>query len=346
MAGDQRRFQTAMLHGDRFYDQGRWLDAMKAYRFALAEFPNNAAAIIGFGKAALASDQLDLARKAFTQALKINPTNVEALQMMGDVQERTGQLDAAAETYLRMGNVYASRNDLDAAIDFWLRATRLVSGHTGAHRKLADALTQQGKKRLAAREFLTLASIYQRQDEADQVQRCLSFAQELLPRDPGVLAAVAAVERGERIKPSEISDTPPEPEVTDDFYPDYAEDDPFGLDELFAPDEDQPQRLVGGLVELARKRALEQLANLIFEDSDNPNVMLIMQAVDAESRDDRVDAINLYRRAIENGEDLPALHFNLGLLYREQGQLSEALCQARTSLWVKRITQRTIARKQ
>ena len=132
MAGDQRRFQTAMLHGDRFYDQGRWLDAMKAYRFALAEFPNNAAAIIGFGKAALASDQLDLSRKAFTQALKINPTNLEALQMMGDIQERTGQLDAAAETYLRMGNVYASRNDLDAAIDFWLRSTRLVSGHTGA----------------------------------------------------------------------------------------------------------------------------------------------------------------------------------------------------------------------
>jgi tetratricopeptide (TPR) repeat protein len=325
VAGNQQRFQTAMLHGDRFSEEGKWLDAMKAYRYALAEFPNNAAAIIGFGKSALASNHKDVANKAFVQALKINPTNLEALQLMGDVQERRGQLDAAAETYLRMGNVYSARADLDAAIDQWLRATRLASGHTGARMKLADALVQQGKTRLAAREFLTVAAIYQRQGNAAQVAKLIATAESLIPGDPGVQAALQAAEAGERIDPQKISDIAPESTGTVEFFPEFSDDeeDPFGLDKLFA-EPDEQNRFVGGLTESARTRAMEQIANLVFEDSDNPGVLFIMQALDAQKHNDRLEAINIYRQAIENGVNMAALHFNQGLLHRELGQLSEA----------------------
>ena len=327
MAGDQRKFQIAMLHGDRFFDQSKWADAMKAYRYALAEFPNNAAAILGFGKAALSSGHTDMARKAFVQALRINPTNLESLALMADVQERSGQLDAAAETFLRMGNVHASRSDLDTAIEFWIRATKLTTGNVSAHTRLADALVQQQKLRLAAREYLTLASIFQRQGDISQAKNYVGLAQELLPSDPGVLEAMEAIEIGDQIQPRKISDKPAEPEIvepTSDEFSGEDGEDPFGLDELFSGGADEPQLSSGGLVEGARKRALEELANLIFEDSDNPHVMAIMQAVDMQSRDELVEAINQYRQAIESGVESSALYYNLGLLYREQGQLSEA----------------------
>ena len=209
MAGDQNKFQAAMTHADRFSREGKWADAMKAYRFAMAEFPNNAPAIIGFGKAALASGQMGLAQKAFQQALKINPTNLDALNDMGDIYERAGQLDAAAETYLRMGNVYASRNDLDAAIDSWTRATKLASGHVDAHRKIAEALAQQGKIRPAARGFLRLAALYQRRKDMERVIENIEAAEELLTGDPGITAAFEAAQAGTPIQPDTISDTPP-----------------------------------------------------------------------------------------------------------------------------------------
>ncbi len=326
MAGNQRKFQTAMLHGDRFFEQGKWSDAMKAYRFALAEYPNNAAAIIGFGKASLSSGQVEMAYKAFVQALKINPTNLEALALLADVQERAGKLDAAAETFLRMGNVHAARSDIDTAIEYWIRATKLTSGNVGAHMRLAEALGQQGKPRLAAREFLTLAVIFQRQGDAAQARKYVNLADELLPNDSGVLAAMEALEAGQPIQPGKISDKPTQPAIAAPVVEEYAEDDLFGLDDLFADAADEMPRLGsgGGLVESARTRALEQLANLIFEDSDNPSIMLIMQAVDMQSRNELMPAISQYRQAAENGIELPALYYNLGLLYREQGQLSEA----------------------
>lgn len=325
MAGDQRKFQTAMLHGDRFLEQSKWKDAMTAYRFALAEFPNNAAAIIGFGKAGLASGQVGLAHKAFVQALKINPTNLEALGLMADVQERSGKLDAAAETFLRMGNVHAARNDIDTAIDFWIRATKLTSGNVGAHLRLAEALTQKDKPRLAAREFLTLAAIFQRQGDSGQARKYVDMANELLPGDPGVLEALEAVAMNQPIQPGKIMDKPTAPTPPPQEFEELARDDPFGLDELFSDSGYETPRVgSGGLVQSARTRALEELANLIFEDSDNPNVMPIMQAVDLQSRSELMQAITLYRQAAETGIELPALTYNLGLLYREQGQLSEA----------------------
>ncbi len=328
MAGDQRKFQTAMIHGDRFSEQGNWQQAMKAYRFALAEFPNNAPAIIGFGRAALSAGQSDLARRAFVQSLKINPTNLDALNHMGDLQERTGQLDAAAETYLRMGNVYASRNKLDTAIDFWTRSTKLIAGHVDAHRRLAEGFSRQGKTRIAAREFLTVAAIFQRRGDAVQTANYLEVAAELLPKDPGIIAAEEALRAGEAIQAHKISDTPPpeEPEDVFEISDESSEDDLFDLDDLFIADEPAApeQQPAGGLVESARQKALGELANLIFEDNDDPNAIIIMQAVDMQSRNDRQGAIKLYHQAIDSGSEQPAIYFNLGLLYREQGQLSEA----------------------
>lgn len=324
MAGDQKKFQTAMMHGERFSQEGEWTEAMKAYRFALAEFPNNPAAIIGFGKSALSSGQIDMARKAFQQVLKLNPTHLEALGYMADVQERIGQLDAAAETYLRMGNVYASRNDLDAAIDSWTRATRLTSGHIDAQRKLADALAKQGKLRPAAREYLTLAATFQRRDDIERAKEQIGIAQELLPDDPGVAAAVEAVQNGNPIQPNKITDKPQveEPEFEDEF----VDEDLFDLDELFQTEEEPAQKSQkrGGLIEAARQEAMEQLANAIFEDSDNPGTMLVMKAIDLQSNDDITEAIDNYEQAIQMGSSQPAIYFNLGLLYRQQGQLSEA----------------------
>jgi tetratricopeptide (TPR) repeat protein len=327
VAGDQNKFQVAMTHAERFSNEEKWADAMKAYRFALAEFPNNVAAIIGFGRAGLASGQVEVAQRAFQQVLKINPSNIEALNLLADVQERTGQLDAAAESYLKIGNYYASREDLDAAIDSWVRATKLAS-QVDAHRRLAAALAEHGRIRPAAREYLALAAIYQRRQELERSLEFIEAAQELLPDDPGITAALEALQTSSPIQPGKISDTPPDTdESEEDFFEDYDEGgDPFDdIADLFM---DEPvERMVpsGGLVESGQQQAMEQLASAIFEDSDNPGTLFIMQALDLQSNDNIPEAIDYYRQAIQQGSKQPSLYFNLGLLYKGQGQINEAI---------------------
>lgn len=325
MAGDQRKFQIAMTHADRFSQESKWAEAMRAYRFALAEFPNSEAAIMGFGRAGLASNQIELARRGFSQVLRLNPTNLDALGYMADIQERSGELDAAAETYLRVGNVHASMEDLDAAIDSWTRATKLASGQVNAHLKIADALARQGKSRQAAREYLTLAVMYQRRGDTAQAKKHIEAAQMLLPDDPGVKAAFEALEVGSPVQPQKISEAPPEPTESAEFDDEFFSDDLFDEDDLFDIEHlEAANRPSGGLVDNARQDALADLANVIFEDTDNPNAMIIMQAINLQSNDNIPEAIELFQQAIDSGATQGAIYFNLGFLYRERGQLNEA----------------------
>jgi tetratricopeptide (TPR) repeat protein len=333
VAGDQQKFQVAMAHADRFSQEGKWADAMKAYRFALAEFPNNEAAITGFGKSGLAIGQVEIAWKAFQQILRVNPANLEALNYMADIQERLGQVDAAAETYFRIGNVYAAQNNLEAALEVWMRTTALASGQVNAHLKIAETLAQQGNIRPAAREYLKLAAIYQQRDDSGRVLEYVQAAQKLLPDDPGVIAALEAVEEDAAIEPELVGDTPPEEDLTADYAGDYyQEEDPFSEDELSVEEDifaDLETEMIkpppGGLIEGARQQAMSELANLVFEQGDQPGAILIMQALDFQSRDSLREAINSYRQAINMGARPASLHYNLGLLYKEQGLLNDAI---------------------
>ncbi|RMF01510.1 MAG: hypothetical protein D6768_10485, partial [Chloroflexi bacterium] len=169
------------------------------------------------------------------------------------------------------------------------------------------------------------------------VNKYIDAARELLPRDPGVQSAIEAANTGQAIDPNWISDTPPETEPVI-AVGDFSDEELDDLDELFNLGEDDSQQPVGGLLKSARQEALAKLANLIFEDDDNPNTMLIMQAVDLQSRGELQEAANLYHQVIDQGGDYPALFFNLGLLYREQGQLSEAAANLKIAAADQRYT--------
>ncbi|MFN8453126.1 MAG: tetratricopeptide repeat protein [Anaerolineae bacterium] len=336
MAGDQNKFKTAMIHADHFSEQGAWTEAIKAYRFALAEFPNNEAAIIGFAKANRAMGQNDIAWRALQQVLKVNPVNYEALTYIGEIQEQTGQLDAAAETYLRVGNIFASQNDWQSAMEGWARAIELVPDKVDAHHKLSQALAQQGKTRPAARQLLTIAAIYQERGDDGSAAQYLHEAKTLLPKDPGVAAALRALDQGMPIQPDEIDENLDDFDLAPDFINEYrreqvfeGEDDPFAFDTELASG-----KSVAGLLETAQQNALAELANVIFEDEGQQPVaatiskdkinLLIMQGIDLQSRNQITEAINNYRQVTQAGAGRPALYFNVGTLYQQQGQFTEA----------------------
>ncbi len=348
MAGNQKKFQSAVTYARRFSEQGQWSEAVKAYRFALAEFPNDLEAIIGFGQANLQLGQVALAQKALEQALRLDPSNHQALTYMATTLEQQQQLDAAAETYLRLGNIFASEDDWEAALEAWQQTLRLVPDHVQAHGNVGRGLIQQEQPRQAARQFLILAAIYQERNNREQVIRQIENAQEVLGDEPSIAAAYEALEQGLPIDPDKALEPPPQEEVVepeelyhsidftqplppleDDFFAEEEEEDPFAIDEA-----DLKRIPTGGLVELAQQNALAELADAIFEEAgagphsgtmsrDEAN-MLIIQAIDLQSSGDLDQAAQIYRQVVQAGAGRPALYFNLGLLYKEQENYADA----------------------
>jgi tetratricopeptide (TPR) repeat protein len=336
VAGDQKRFKIAMIHAERFSEQGNWQEAIRAYRFALAEFPNNEAAIIGFAKGTLALGQTELAWRALNQVLKVNPVNYEALTYIANIQERNGQLEAAAETYLRVGNVFATQSDLAAAVEAWMQAIELVPEKIDAHQKLAEAFTHLSKPRLAARQMLVIAAIYQNRGDETSALQWLHEAQILLPKEPGLKAAFEALEQGQPIEPDEIGDDAvTDLDLASDDYTDSLESNHLFDEDLFSVESELlANKSAGGLITSAQQRALEELAGVIFEDdSQHPLAatisrdqmnLLIVQAIELQQQEKFTEAINTYRQVTQAGAGRPALYFNLGVLFKNQGQYPEA----------------------
>jgi len=421
MAGDQNKFRTAMTHAERFSQQGNWQEANRAYRFALAEFPNHEAAIIGFGKSLMNLGSAEQAWRAFQQVLKINPSNTDALGSVAQIQAKMGQPQAGAQTYVKVGTILASRNRFDEAIQAWRTATEMFPQLPDAHRNIAQALAHLGETRPAARQFLAVAALYQQRKQIPQAAQYIEAARNLLPDDPGVQTAIQALQQGQAVLPDMISETEPEPEPVwepdpepelesdlDDFdfpslmvpdddtehdviglsgglsllMPDepeeetveigneaenitaeVEEDDPFSEDALADFFDDEPETVIqetpaedewdifgvddssavttqGGLLEGAREKALSELANIIFEDDqggpetsvlpDGRQVsrmeinMMVIQAIDLQTREDYDEAIDRYRQVVQANAGRPALFYNLGLLYKEQQEFKEA----------------------
>ena len=345
MAGDRKKFELAMTHAKRFTDEGDWNEAARAYRFALAEFPNDQNAIIGFGRAALFAGNIDLAQKAFQQLLKLDSGNYQALHYTAEIQEHLGRLDEAAESHLRVGNILAAQGDLDAAVESWRSATQLAPNQLDAQQKLAEGLANLGELRQAARQFLILAAIYQQRQDPEQAWQQIQAAQELIGPEAGVITALAALEEGRPIDPDQIADVPPaEIGAADELfdYPDFNEPYPDQVvsdenEDIFALwEEPVSPPLRGGLIQLAQQDALGELANVVFDEESRAGFqtatiprdelnMLIIQAIDLQSQADLANAANNYRRVVKAGVSNTSVFFNLGLLTKELGQYDEAV---------------------
>ena len=127
MAKDRAKYQKAIKVGLAYNKAERWKDAFTAFRVAIGEFPNDAAAYAGLGEACLGLKQLDRALDCFKLAARYSRGDIQYLRSVADIQERQGQLAEAARTYLAIGEILLKQRQLEEAIGNWERSIRLDS---------------------------------------------------------------------------------------------------------------------------------------------------------------------------------------------------------------------------
>ena len=249
--------------------------------------------------------QWDKALVEFQNALTEFPEDLDVLEVTASIYERLNRPAEAATCYQAMGNSYARQGAQDEAIAALERAVALDGNLIEAHKTLAFTYASQGLTDQAVHENLELARIYQQRDELDEAENYVRTAYTLEPNSPEVLAAV------EVFKPAG---------VTPAAAPHIAEGDEAG----------------GSPVDLTREKALSDLAETIFEDVPlrqtgrlNKGEVdgLVSKAIDQQTLGNTSGAIDTYRHILAAGVDMPAVNFNLGLLYQENIRLDEALEQ-------------------
>jgi tetratricopeptide (TPR) repeat protein len=345
MAKDSAKYQKAIKVGLAYNKAARWKDAFTAFRVAIGEFPNDAAAYAGLGEACLGLKQLDRALDCFKLAARFSKGDMRYLRSVADIQERQGQLAEAARTYLAIGEILLKQRQLEEAIGNWERSIRLDSSLLGSHKRLAMVFQRLNRMRDAVREYLAIARILQMRGENKKALKMCQAALRLDPGNEDVLTAVELIRHGESAFSQPVVEEEASPEHTSSLSAaEQAEADSLTetvrqMAAIFEAERNQQvmveQEELDDPLEKARRLAQEELAAELFRDEDEDEESdhglsklerdaLLGQAMDFETRGHIDDAIGCYRRAINGGLRLPAAYFMLGLLYIANQQKSEA----------------------
>jgi tetratricopeptide (TPR) repeat protein len=322
LAGDRKVYDKAISAGLNFAWEGKWEQALTWYQQALAEMPDDPVVHSHLGLAYFELERFEPALEAYRQANRLDPDDPSSLARIGEIHERLGQRHAAADAFFSLAGIHRTHRSWAQAIQALQRATQLDPDHLRARLALAEIYTELGQTQRAAREYLSLARNLQRQG---QVEKALDQCRQALELDPGnaeARALAAAFQLGGSVEGAPIS--------------------PAVVEERASP------------VDMARDKALEELAGIPFEETpvgaapemaafapgaalaeaptkptlSRPQIdTLIAQAIDYQTRGLIDEAIACYTKVIDAGVDRPAAHFNLGLLYQQRLRFEPAIAE-------------------
>lgn len=342
MTGREDLFKQAMNQGHSAAWDQEWDRAVKFYRTALDEFPDNPKALTSLG---LALYELKVYQEALTfylKALKLSPEDPYLMERIAHLYEYTGDSERAQQAGLRAAEFYIKSRDVNKAIDNWRYVTRLNQKNMLAHSRLAVVYERLGKTDRAVDEYLNIAALFQADDDLAKAALAVKRALELEPDSPEVRQAAALLRAAQPIP------------LQTDASGEESQGELDDILQLEAPDEDiQRERELDPVAETCQK-ALGVLAGMVFESSndhmyladskrgfqailrgagsslpehvDQNRVKLhLSQVVDLQTRGETSQAAEELERAMEAGFEHAAAFFDLGLLRLQNERLESAM---------------------
>ncbi|MBI5954418.1 MAG: tetratricopeptide repeat protein, partial [Chloroflexi bacterium] len=336
MPGRDDIFQKAMNEGHSAAWDQEWDKAVSAYRRALQEMPDNPKALSSLALALYQSGAIEEALQIYMNVAKLTPDDPVPMEKVAQLSERLGNLKNAMDAALRAGDLFLQQRDTEKALENWVRVTNLNPEHAIARSRLAQVHEKLGHAPQAVTEYLALASIIQRAGNAEKSKEMVDKAQSISPNSQEVKQAQTLLKTGQLL-PKPIRGK--------------GGTGPIRMSQVKQLQE--PQKTASGLdpITEARQKALTQLAELLFEFSDESPaaqerrglsaimkgtggismqqaeqtkvVLHLGQAIDAQSKGKESQAAEEMEAALEANFKHPALYFNLGLL-RYKGERYES----------------------
>lgn len=337
MPGRQDIFQKAMNDGHSAAWDQEWEKAVSAYRRALQEFPDHPKALNSLGLALYQLGHIEEALQIYMNVAKLAPDDPVPMEKVAQISERLGELKNAVEASMHAGDLFFKQRDTDKALENWVRVTNLNPEHAIAHSRLAQVHEKLGHAPQAATEYLAIASILQRAGNLEKAKEMVARAHAIFPAGSEVKQAQTLLSTGQLLpKPmrGKGGTGPIRMAQVKQLQPSAAQS--AGLDPVAE----------------ARQKALTQLAELLFEFSDeSPSaqerrglsaimrgtgalsmqqaeqtkvILHLSQAIDYQSKGNEAQAADELDGAIEAGFKHASLYFVLGYLRMKAERIESA----------------------
>ena len=337
MPGREDVFKKAMNDGHSAAWDQEWDKATAAYRRALQEFPDHPKALNSLGLALYQLGNIDEALHMYINVSKLSPDDPVPVEKVAQISERLGDLKTAVDAAMRAGDLFLKQRDTEKALENWVRVTNLNPEYAIAHSRLAQVHEKLGHTQQAVTEYLAIASIVQRTGNAEKTKEMVDKAQSLLPNSPEVKQAQTLLTTGQLL---------PKP------MRGKGGTGPIRMAQIKQLQQPESSRASGlDPVTEARQKALTQLAELLFEYSDDgpsaqerrglsaimkgtgnlslqqseqtKTVLHLGLAIDAQTKGNDSLAAEEMEHAVEAGFKHPSIYFTLGLL-RFKGERLES----------------------
>jgi len=326
VAGNRSRFEEYLQRANDFVWSEKWPEAIAMFRRALRESPNDANALMAYAWSLFNAGEMDEALQVYQRLARLTPDDPGPYERIGDILERKEENEGAAQMYLRAAEIYRAQKLSKPLYEALEAAVRVNPRLDTAWDELLKHYQEQGNITKAVEAALWLSHLYQAQDPQEAIAICRQI-QRFVPNDRRLGLAMTLLQSNRPLPPPHLltaESAAPEP---DDAWLDEEAGEGNGSDP-------------GSPTEIARQRALESLAESLFSEerpqavglSQEQVSLLISKAVDAQTRGDLTEAVDAYRRLIRGGVTMPSIHFNLGLLFKEQMHFEQAIEQFQLSL--------------
>lgn len=337
MAGRDDVFQKAMNEGHSAAWDQLWDKAAASYLVALREFPDNPKALNSLALAQFQMQHFDQALETYKVVAKLTPDDPVPVEKIAQLSERTGDIHTAVTAASQAAELYLKSREVEKAIENWTRVTQLDPSQPVAHSRLALVYEKLNQPAKAVIEYLALASLLQHAGNPQKAEELVDHALALVPNSPEARNAKAMLRSGQvlprAVRPKGGTGPLRMAQLRESQAPvQEAESDLDPIGE-------------------ARKKALQALADLLFEltddsserqsrrglqtlmrgtgqlaQSDQARILLhLSQAIDSQTKGHESQAAEELEHALEAGCNVPALHFDLGWLRSRSERFESAL---------------------
>ncbi len=298
MPANKTAFQDALKKASNAAWDRRWDTAIKEYRRALTEFPEDSSAHSGLALALQEADRLEEALAEYRLLAKMQADDTVPRARIAILLEKMNRKTDAVTAYLRLGEMYQKQKQMNKAVEAWRKVSVLDPDLPEPHEKLAAAFTDAGHTGPAAREWMALAKLAQKSGDVEHAQRCVERALSLEPENTQASFMLNEF-TGRGVSNEALAGTSP--------------------------------------VEMARRSALARLAASVLDDktpwrrgesgghSGADVDSMLSRAIEAQQKGQTTQAIDLYEQLLAAGMVRPEIQFNLAILYQNNLQHSNAI---------------------
>ncbi len=291
---NHQRYEEVLKKAHSFAWEGQWKEALSLYKQAAYMNPDAPEPLIGIGTACTELGLWEEAVEAYRKATRLEPGSPALWEKLGATLLRTDQKTEAVQAFIMASNIYRKGKEYRKAIESLLKAAKAAPHLPEPAIRLADLYLELGKKDLAVRTLIGLASYFKQKGDLSQAANFCKKALEIDPGNPQALAFKSSLEL------------------------------PIPIDVTTAK-EATP-------LEIAKDKSLKKLAEMLFETSLSEAGGYLAKALDAQSKGEIDQALYYYKLTLDAGVDNPDIHFNLGLIYKEKFLLDEAMAHLQKAL--------------